>query len=446
MADENRVFDVARPGRTAPEPTAKPVIVGHHPMQSDPMVKEGPDLLDFGTESTPTKISVTDDSSSEHHLEGPDLSLASESDSKPEEPQAWNMPAAESPPEPAGKANSPDPVAPAETPPAPEIPPTAEEPAPVDAPAPAEEPAPIETPSEASEPASDPEPAGGDDTQPQPPAVDDSPVPEDPTPPQMAHVEALHFEPRRRGGGMKWLILALLLILVAAYLAIDAGLIASGVKLPFHIFKQKAAVPTASTTPPASTKQNTQAAVSNLPSGFSKYTLNGTDISFAAPSTWGVPNSATEDGYSTRSTSSKADGVYAYLVTFPNNKDVQIAVTSSKFLPPARGAQYYDFLQWCIGTNDGKIYKSVLNFTTAGGVSTPSTISCDQGPLTDAAKLSTNSIVQPKAKDSSGAVIGDLYTKNLSETSLPVFRIKDASMANGDDIKLMLPTIKPAND
>lgn len=431
MAEENRVFDVARPGRTAPAPTAKPVIVGHHPMQSDPMVKEGPDLLDFGTESTPTKISVTDDSSSEHHLDGPDLPLATGPDSKPEEPQAWNMPAAEPPAEPAGETHFPDPEPPAETPPA-------------EAPA-AEEPQPVEVSSQPEEPPAEPAPSM-ETPDPQPPAIDNAPAPEEPAPVPMAHVEALHFEPRRRGSGIKWLILALLLVLVAVYLAIDAGLISSGVKLPFHIFKQKTAAPTASTTPPASTKQNTQTAVSNLPSGFSKYTLNGTDISFAAPSSWGVPDSATEDGYSTRSTSSKPDGVYAYLVTFPNNKDVQIAVTSSKFLPPARGAQYYDFLQWCTGTNDGKIYKSVLNFTTANGASTPSTISCDQGPLTDATKLSANSIVQLKTKDASGAVIGDLYTKNLSETSLPVFRIKDSAMTNGDNIKLMLPTIEPAND
>jgi hypothetical protein len=245
---------------------------------------------------------------------------------------------------------------------------------------------------------------------------------------------------------MKWLILALLLILVAAYLAIDAGLIASGIKLPFHIFKQKTAVPTASTTPPTTKQQQNTPPASSLPAGFDKYSLTGTDITIAAQSSWGKPESASEEGFTSRSASAKSDGVYAYLVTFPNNKDVQIAVTSSKFLPAARGAQYYDFLQWCTGTNDGKIYKSILNFTTANGASTPSTISCDQGPLTDATKLSPNSIVQLKTKDASGTVIGDLYTKNLSETSLPVFRIKDASMTNGDNIKLMLPTIKPAND
>lgn len=434
MAEENRVFDVARPGRTAPGPTSKPIIVGHRPMQSDPMVKEGPDLLDFGTESapSPTKISVVDDNPAEHHADtGPDLSVISDADKKTDAAPSWSMPEPEAPVEPAPAAEPEPPAEPAESPAA-EAPPSSEPDMSASEPA-------------AEAEASDPKPEINTNG-PVPPQVDNSPVPEEPSPVPMAHVEALHFEPRRRGGRAKWLIIGLVALLVAAYLAIDAGLIASNVKLPFRILGQKNPSPAASTAPPASTKQNTPAPVSNLPSGFSRYTLNGTDISFAAPSTWGVPNSATEDGYSSRSSTAKPDGVYAYLVTFPDNKNVQIAVTSSKLLPAARGAQYYDFLQWCTGTNDGKFYKSVLNFTTTDGTSTPSTVSCDQGPLADAAKLSNNTIVQLKTKDASGAVIGDLYTKNLSETTLPVFRIKDTAMTNGDNIKLILPTVKPAND
>jgi hypothetical protein len=436
MVEENRVFDVARPGRTAPEPTAKPVIVGHHPMQSDPMVKEERDPMDFGTEAQPTKISVMDDNAADkHENSGPDLAVLPELTSKPgPELQSWSMP------DPKPKPES-EPTPRADSEPTPEPEPPVDTPPMDDPSAPS-----FETPAEAPRPTEEhaTEPAPNGDTQPTPPAADDAPVPEEPAPP-MAQVEALHFEPRHRGGRLKWLILGLLVLLVAAYLAIDAGIIASGVKLPFHIFKQKSnPTPAATTTPPAS--QNTPAPVSNLPAGFKKYNLTGTDISFAAPSSWGTANSASEDGYSSRSTSAKPDSNYAYLVTFSDNKDVQIAVTSGKLLPAARGAQYYDFLQWCTGTNDGKIYKSLLNFTTANGVSTPSTISCDQGPLLDATKLSDNSIVQLKTKDASGAVIGDLYTKNLSETSLPVLRIKDAAMTNGDNIKLMLPTIKPAND
>jgi hypothetical protein len=53
MPDENRVFDVAKPGHSSPEATSKPVIVGHQPTMSDPMVKDEAD-------SEPTKIMVHD--------------------------------------------------------------------------------------------------------------------------------------------------------------------------------------------------------------------------------------------------------------------------------------------------------------------------------------------------------------------------------------------------
>lgn len=34
-----RVFDVAKPGKSAPSASAKPIIISHHPMMQDPMVK-----------------------------------------------------------------------------------------------------------------------------------------------------------------------------------------------------------------------------------------------------------------------------------------------------------------------------------------------------------------------------------------------------------------------
>jgi hypothetical protein len=51
--------------------------------------------------------------------------------------------------------------------------------------------------------------------------------------------------------------------------------------------------------------------------------------------------------------------------------------------------------------------------------------------------------LQQKTKDSAGAVLGDLYTKNLTANKdIPVLRIKDSTMKNGDDIKKLLATIK----
>src|SRR3989344_1935707 len=37
---DNRVFDVSRPHHTKPDPTGRPVIIGHHPEMVDPMVRE----------------------------------------------------------------------------------------------------------------------------------------------------------------------------------------------------------------------------------------------------------------------------------------------------------------------------------------------------------------------------------------------------------------------
>ncbi len=36
--DENKVFDVSKPGKTTADPTSRPVILGHGPVGEDPMV------------------------------------------------------------------------------------------------------------------------------------------------------------------------------------------------------------------------------------------------------------------------------------------------------------------------------------------------------------------------------------------------------------------------
>ncbi|HET7827483.1 MAG TPA: hypothetical protein VFK97_01280, partial [Candidatus Saccharimonadales bacterium] len=124
-------------------------------------------------------------------------------------------------------------------------------------------------------------------------------------------------------------------------------------------------------------------------------------------------------------------------------KDVELAVTSAKFLPPARDAQYYDYLQWCTGSVDGKFYQAALNYATAADkTQTPTTAVCDQGPLSNVTKIDAATIFQPALKNSSGQVIGDLYAKNLNNTDLPVIRVKDAAMKNGTSIKLLLNSVQ----
>jgi hypothetical protein len=242
-----------------------------------------------------------------------------------------------------------------------------------------------------------------------------------------------------------WLLVLAILAAVGGYLAIDAGLVKSDVKLPFHIFnKQKTSDAPATTTVVKTSKPSTPPPVqSTVPSGFTKYSVTDTNINFAYPAAWGTATVAKDPGFSKRGGTNKTDGTYAYKVNFAANKDIEVALTTSKYLPASRGALYYDFLDWCSGTNDNKFYKKSLHFTTESGVDTPGTIACDQGPLTDATKMDDTTILQQKTKDSAGAVLGDLYTKNLTANKdIPVLRIKDSTMKNGDDIKKLLATIK----
>jgi hypothetical protein len=382
MPEENRVFDVTRPSHVNPSATSKPVIVGHQPTMSDPMVKDQGGL---GSEPTRIPINVSPSLESGTMSEPPVENTSSD---------ILESPAPAPAPEPAAQSFEP--------------------------------PAAFSAPSQFSTPTPTP---------PQPetalPSVDVTPQP---------HIEELHFaEPKRR---RKWpmFVLVLLALLVGAYLAIDSGLINSSVKLPHHFFKQKSA----SSTPPASsaTSSNTPSAPAT-PAGFNKYKISGTSIEFAAPATWGAPTSTPDPGYSKRGGTNLSDGTHAYLVDFATNKGVEIAVTSSKYLPATRTTPlYYDYLQWCVGTNDGQIYESVLHFSTANKIDTPTTITCDQGPVPGASKLDSTTAVQTKAQDTAGKVIGDIYIKNLTDPSLVAFRVKDTTMTNGDNIKQLLDTIQ----
>src|SRR6185503_16697708 len=115
----------------------------------------------------------------------------------------------------------------------------------------------------------------------------------------------------------------LLVLIIAAYLLIDSGLISTGINLPFHIFKQDNNTPPAAANQPAAQQQTaSQSAASDLPAGFKLYSLSGTNLTFAAPGTWGEPTSTTEQGYSKRGGSNQPNGNYAYLVSFATNKDV----------------------------------------------------------------------------------------------------------------------------
>jgi len=454
VPEENRVFDVTKPKHVSPAPTSKPVIVGHQPMVSDPMVKDrqGADDSERLLNHSSTKINVSDEPDQEDPkttLDEPELKTGHEEDTK--EPATRhesvvvpdhtdeNKPQDEPV---SGPAKFDEPLADAENDTAlPADEPTAET-------APSEntqtaEPAQELTDEMRTEEKADTEPVSDADQNPGIQPHEETPAAEQPHHPE--HIQGLHFaEPKRTGRNLKWIVTGLVVLIVAIYLLLDSGLISTGIKLPFHVFKQDNAAPQAQTDN-SSAQQPAAQPSSSLPTGYKLYNLSGTPLTFAAPATWGDPTSQTEQGYAKRGGTNQPSGTYSYLVTFATNKDIQLAVTSNQYLPPARDRQYYDYLQWCTGTNDGKFYQSILNFTTdPSKIDTPSTISCDQGPLANATKVDNDTLLVAKAADAGGHTIGDIYIKNLSDKNLPVLRVKDAAMTNGADIKNLLGTVKLA--
>lgn len=228
-----------------------------------------------------------------------------------------------------------------------------------------------------------------------------------------------------------WIVIAVLAVLVGLYAAVDKGWILSSVNLPVHIFKHSTPATTGpSTTPPAN----------NLPTGFAATKLVEAGVSFNYPSDWGAPSAAVDQGFTKRTKDGKPDTPHAYQVTFPNNKDVELDFTSGKVLPPARTATYYDLLGWCVGTVDGNFYAGALFFTTTNNVDVPSTVACTQ-VLTNATKLTSDTIVQTGLKASDGSTV-DIYTKNLTNPNFVVAHVKDVSEKNGVKIKTMLGTIQ----
>ncbi len=385
---EDKKFDLTHPGQVSPHASGRPVIVGHHPMMTDPMLR-------------PT-----------HHIP--------QSQQTVPQPIPRPQPAYSEPPNAMGATQPQQPIQPQQ----PMVPPT-----------------PQPSPNQPFEP------IGALPSQIQPlPAVSDGLTPQ----PQqhMAQHELPISNHKTTEFGLKkfllWIVMPLLGLLVLSYLLIDAGVVNTNIKLPFHIFKKTTVVVTknpteSSATPPAPTTPS-------VPAGFSAYNDSALPFSFNYPTLWGTPTVTTEQGYSKRSSTTKTDGTYAYLVSFASNKDVQIAVTSAKYLPPVRQTPlYYDFLAWCTGQSADQYFKSLLTFTTANGVDIPGDITCNQGPLTDVTKIDGSTIVQINTKAADGSSLGSIYTKNLNSPDIPVVRIKDATGKNGDSIKVILNTNQANN-
>lgn len=387
MDDNKKFFDVNKPHQVSADPASRPVIVGHHPTIPDPMLKDV-------REKAPKPISVTVNDEPSTPLTPKLSDISSPAETSPAfTPSAAALPVSEdgsiTPAAQSSSAAQSGVVADVQP-----LPPTAKAPAP-------------------------PEPPAGMGAE--------------------LHVPAgqavYHHKPRL----WVWLVLAVI-ILASVYAALDA----KTTWMPFHIFSHNKSTPPSSQSNSSTGSSSSQSSQPTIPAGFTLYQPAGTPLEFAYPVAWGTPTTTTDPGFSQRGTGKKTDGVHAYLVDFATNKKVEIAVTSSKYLPASRTPLYYDYLQWCIGPTDNKIYKQLLHFATTAGIDTPGTTTCDQGPLTDASEINSAIIVQLKTKDASGTVLGDIYTANLSDTSLPVLRIKDSAMTNGTEIKQLLNTVSGA--
>jgi hypothetical protein len=425
--EETRVFDVSKPNRVGPSPNSRPVIVGHRPTMADPMVnadQAASEAYSYPAASspaaTPIHVAMDEDGGQGENLFGSSPEQAPELTQNPPAPEQNS---AETAVEPDSQAQ------------------------PENEPAESEhtEGGYISTEPLSTQPAhQNDELIAGEEIRPDstPPPTDDSGGWQKEAAPLTAPKGA---GPRRKWPKIiGWILGPILLIVASFYLAIDMGMVQSDVKLPFHIFNNQKGLVIPTAAAPAATKSAATPPPTTIstPTGFTDYKVASTNLSFAYPDVWGTPTVTTDPGFTKRGGANKSNGTYAYLVSFATNKDVELAATSSKYLPAKRTALYYDFLQWCNGTNDSKVYKQTLHFNTDAGTETPGTITCDQGPLADATKLDNLTIVQSKTKDAAGKDLGDLYSQNLTDADLQVLRVRDTKMTNADDIKKLLATVK----
>ncbi len=233
------VFDVNKPGRVRPEATSRPIIVGHHPEMPDPMVIHRP-LHHYRsqpkTPSPPEKIPISNAPISTPTIDG---ILAGP------------------PPAPTGSSAAAQP--PTEEP---KGPPAIMEGEPLQSPpfgTPAKESHPPNTHYSKAPQLESVTPPADQDSQPAVTGADIKPL-------------AIPAEHRRKDI-WRWLLIFLVILLVGLYLLIDAGLIASKINLPFHIFKQEL--------PPVYTPASSQTTAS-----LASYEAKDFGFKFAYPSGW----------------------------------------------------------------------------------------------------------------------------------------------------------------
>ncbi len=146
-----------------------------------------------------------------------------------------------------------------------------------------------------------------------------------------------------------WVVLAIIVLFLAAYLAIDSGLLKADINLPFHIFKQDTTELVISSTPtPVAPVAPT------LPANWATYQNKDIGYKFSYPKNWGVPVAT-----------NKAFEVYK----FSKQESVLLDVGTKVFCPQGDAPQtktsqgWYEktdklYLTWCKYSTDwdGKDY------------------------------------------------------------------------------------------
>src|SRR5581483_5766086 len=250
--DGKKFFDVSKPH---PHPTSKPVIVGHHPMMPDPMLREGTHEA-HAAAGLAVEDSVPDE---KPHPHTPNLG---DNSASYEDSPAWN-------------------------------------------------PSPKTTDGELSDSKTTGSSLFGHST-----SLPDSEHQDDLASKSKKesnsddnsgaelHVPAgrtaYHHQPRI----WAWVVIALI-ILAGIYAAVDAKTDV----LPFHIFSHtQSNADASSNSPNSSNSQPVSVNQSSLPTGFTKYQPTGTPVVFAYPTDWGAPTTTTDPGFSQRGGDKKSDG------------------------------------------------------------------------------------------------------------------------------------------
>lgn len=248
-----------------------------------------------------------------------------------------------------------------------------------------------------------------------------------------------HRSGRKIGGPFLLSIVLGFLLLGVGYAAVDAGFVETSFKLPFDIIKNGPVADTPLNQVTTTPKANATPAPAPNPNALTQYSMVDTGVSFSYPTVWGTVTVDKQKGYLDLNTPATPSGTLAYVVTFQKNKDIKLVVNSNKYLSAPKDGSQLGSLQWCL--KGSKFYRQYLQYKSATSL-TPGAITCEEGPVT-ATKLDDKTIYEKGIKNAqSGAVEGDLYSKNLAHKEFVVLHIKDATAKNTDAIKKLLTSVK----